>query len=444
MADLLKLRPRVYAKNSKLTITAKNKYSTVHMKLVENEVEETPAVIATQEIKNVKINDKTFTLPLGDDVAPTFVKYMYNKYKPWSKNNTYGKARIEVTMAFGTYVQELSTPFVGTPTASVSLGGFSYSLDSLAKSFDELPDYGSLTSTGFASWISSNCNKKLSFSRAYDTETVHLNPWVNGAPISTITQDQVDVLWVPTDADDHRLSTYAYANNWTNACNDYTLSDGYKNIKIQDMPDRNDVYHLFLNAHSTRMYASVEVLSDTKIRVSWAAPVRYAYMAASQCFNLRGQATDVDNKIYMDVVDSISIQVSAFRRSTNTTDYYKSYNHANNQFSESPGSDCVYLFPESELLTTSTYYNNPNILWPDVLSNIILTSSHEGKYIFECEVPASWAIDSGVQINTWAYVYLQNGEMVRRSNKDIKFLVTNITKKYTQGQFIYRLKLIEK
>ena len=73
------------------------------------------------------------------------------------------------------------------------------------------------------------------------------------------------------------------------------------------------------------------------------------------------------------------------------------------------------------------------------MSEHILTTYKNGKYIIDnINVPAQWAIDNDIHINSGIYVETLNNKKIQKL-----FLVKNIEKSFSAGEFIYKLKLLE-
>ncbi len=439
------LKPNVYAKGANLKIHTHNAYDTVYMQPIPNAIEESPTSVYSQEIISGNIAGESHMFPLTENVAPTFIRTMTNRFTAVVNEYTYAKARIEVIMATGSIDVTLDQPVSGIPTAELTLKGHSYALDKLVKTFEELPSAGTLTyDSNFQNWIIANGERKTSLTKIYDTNDVSLNPWVSRviAYPQYIMGNYIDVSWYNA-ALFHFTPRY---DSWNDASTGnattsgpyqiYTDSNAFVNEKGLTMKDQK----VFITT-------SVSKISDTRFKINWQAPVKYAYMAASRMrHTITGAWTDIDNKIFLDIIESITITLKANKRNTEVTDTYYSLD-AGNHLTSVLKNNYIYSLEPSEVLTLETLNTANGNLWINTLAEQILASSEDGKYIFECEVPVAWARKHNVKIRSRFYVVQQNGEYIKRKTykglEKIMFEVMNITKYYTQNKFIYKLKLIQ-
>lgn len=82
-------------------------------------------------------------------------------------------------------------------------------------------------------------------------------------------------------------------------------------------------------------------------------------------------------------------------------------------------------------------------LWTDTIPYAILDKYVQGKYIVQCDVLASWALQNNIKANTQMQVKLQNGKYIQRGDSICTFEVKNIEKRFKDSEFIYALKLME-
>lgn len=113
--------------------------------------------------------------------------------------------------------------------------------------------------------------------------------------------------------------------------------------------------------------------------------------------------------------------------------------------------DVFFKIPSGRPLLGITYRKLVNTFdgiyetypWTRQLSQMILARRLYGKYVVECTVPATWAIEQDLKINSLVEVVLPNGQYFSRSGNSCYFEVKNIKKIFKNVSFTFQLKLIE-
>lgn len=436
------LTPRIYAKNSKLYINTRNKYDTVQFKPIPNAIKEAPESVYNANIIAGNTNGVNYTLPLGTSGASTFIRTMYSRYVPINTEREFAKARIEVTVMEGEQSVVLDEPISGIPTLDVSVTGRSYVVDPLAKSYEDIPSVGELTSTDtLVAWAMQHGTEKRSLRRSYDSPVVSLNPWVSKIHVYPKVTPDSDIVtkWM----DDDSMIYEATLNSWTdNSIGNATSSGPYNVVALNAIDHAGRA--MSIKDQSITLSNSVQKISDTQFKIKWQVVARYVYMAASRKRTvITGTWSDIDNLVYVDMIDTVNLRLSAVTRNTEPTLVSYSLDAVGN-LSTIAKNNKVYSTETNELsLLDAHYSNNKDYKWIPDLAEAILNSCKNGKYIFECEVPAKWAVEQSVKLRDRFYVVLQNGEYVMREGKKVLFEIMNITKYFAQDKFVYRLKLLQ-
>ena len=100
-------------------------------------------------------------------------------------------------------------------------------------------------------------------------------------------------------------------------------------------------------------------------------------------------------------------------------------------------------FTKNELITSQTYVGSSDVLWTQYMAKHLLTKFENGKYIVECEVPATWALRNDIHINSQLNIQLQDGTYITRGTDTCVFEVKTIEKRFRNTDFIFSLRLME-
>lgn len=454
------LTPRIYSQNFKWAIKPKNKIDT----LVATPVDNTPLADVqsyTQEVTSVTVGDETnVSLPVATSRNYTFINFD-NNYESGAQS-TMCINQVSGVVATGSVLFELSEPLPTMPTAKLCLEGTTYHVNRGSQTHDTLYN---ISFNNLATWIKENANGSDTWTnKSTDTEnrgsyddptlidytasSVPKYGWVRkiipAVSLATVTDrpEEQDVLttWVDQSKSDH----WALTNNWTASGKSGTIlmwpttiyATG--NIKSTQIALRKQVIPIT---------AKVLKIDDYTYRVDYSVPVRYEYMASSQYYTWSLDFSDfrkyhdLDNYCFLDLISKITVELSTQQLNTETYNVSYSLDDSGNLSTTEIKNEHPINFTYNELITSGATWGEQ--LWLEHMSEYLLKTYGDGAYIVECEVPASWALENDVHVNTEMQIKLQNGQLIKRKDTVCTFQVKTIEKTYRDSKFYYALRLME-
>jgi hypothetical protein len=436
----------------KWSLLPKNKIDTVQLTPILNVAGEEQTV-HTETFTDVQVGAETFTLPISNDLAPTHWRNMRNSRWVPFETFTYAKASVECVMATGSRVITLDQAVTGTLSADIVLNGTSSVITRGGSTFDTYPAIDNLAAAqaGLSAWIESNKTVTNSYlSGIYTDNSVWMNPWIRKV-VPVFTEDAVtiptanDILtnWVGTTSTGRTSATF---DSWSED------SSFGKNAEVIEMLPANAVgdpgellaSRLKMRNLSLSIACTVEKIDNYNFRISWSAPVRLSYMAASCERGPLGGTYDVDNSAFVDNISSVTITLYGQPYDTSKVNVTYGYDSEGMLVRDQSGMHPIKIDAEEAFTTGSYYYQAPvQAPWTAYLSDLLLGSYMNGKYIVECDVPAQWALQQSVCINKQMQVCLQDGTFIQHNGTICTFAVKNIEKKFKDSEFTYSLKLME-
>ena len=461
---MLVLQPRNYKLNGKWSLIPQNRIDSVNVSIITNEIAETDEKIHTESFDVVKIGDRDYTLPISNNITPTYFRWMHNKY--WriiQGTSEYAKARVECVMATGSRTFTLEKAIKGVPTVSLNFVGKSSIITRGEGRYSAFPSIDDLKNKDYslATWIESNKNSSSTNpSWQYEDSKLSMNPWVYKV-IPTITYEDgrpaykaeniplyadICTQWANQD-ESFSATSHAHFDGWSEGNN-----IGSKAKKVYMLsPDAHPDYNDFSFAESVALQiadinipleVSIVKNSDYNFTVKWSAPVRFAYLAASQNSDFTGDHEDVDNWAFVDNIERVEVTLSGKPYSEETQDTIYTLDANNKVAKVTAVGDYPINVNDSELLTIKTSIKE-SINWAEYLSTALLRQFQKGKYIIELDVRASWALKNNVSVNTQMQLCLPDGTLLKRQKTVAIFEVKNIEKIFDQNEFIFKLKLME-
>lgn len=447
------LTPREYYRDMKWIIAPKNKIDTVTAKPYVGVLAD-PTNIATKNVTVMSVDGRSVNLPVTNDNKSTHFHMMHNKSDNILFTWNVAKARVEALVASGKVTFTLDEPLAEVPQVKLSFNGNSDIIARGSSSYNTYPNYSELSKETFDlnNWIRSHKNESTANVLPDFTGTqFSLNPWVKEIypyidesypAVGLAPAGNSATLW--NDFSTYPNGTGALYDNWTESVTDaskYPMviampeqvappTDDYVSVKDQCLKMRN----VQLNIST-----SLRKVDDYTYEVSFVAPVRYTYMAASNYGGIAGTEYDLDNYAYVSIVDSIDVSLYASSIDTHTEDI--KYSLKNGVLSEDVSDTYPYNFAENPLIMRNTTWGE--ILWSRKVSEYLLNTYKNGKYVVECTVPARWALLNNIHVDSLTYVKLQNGNYISRKDARCVFRVTNIEKRFQGSAFVYALKLLE-
>lgn len=454
------LTPRIYGQNFKWAIKPKNKIDTLTATPVDN----TPLAEAqsyTKEVTAVTIGtENNVSLPVATSRAYTFVSFD-NNYESGAQS-TMCINQVSGVVASGSVLFELTEPLPSKPTAKLHVEGTTYHVNRGSQTHNTLFNIGI---SDLATWIKTNSSGSDEWTDkstdtenrgTYDDPTLvdYTSSWVpkygwvrHIIPAISLTSTvdrpaEQDILttWVDQSKSDH----WAITDNWTDA-NKSDAAEMWPTV-IYATGDIKST-KIALRCETVPITTKVHKIDDYTYRVDYSVPVRYEYMASSQYYTWSLDFSDfrkyhdLDNYCFLDLISKITIELTTQNLNTETYNVSYSLDASGNLSTEEIKNEHPINFTYNELITSgATWGEQP---WLEHMSEYILKTYGKGAYIVECEVPATWALENNVHINTSMQIKLQNGKFIQRNGVTCTFQVKTIEKIYRDSKFYYALRLME-
>ena len=473
---MLELKPRIYGQTFKWNLLPKNKIDTVLMQPIRNTLKESN-VVATKTIDKVTINGQETNLPISVDltVDSTHKYYSQNDVSTIAWHPTIAKSLVEIYSVQGSTTFTLETPLSKMPTLKVTFNGETSVIDynkyghatylaaianqpSLAKWIDTYKSHAPQIWSGksrdnynrgkYVAETDEDGDVLVDYTKSYVPAYAWVNALYPAGPEDN--KNLTPAKNILTRWNDGKYITvkYGWANlyDWKNInsflnVNVYpsTLKHGDREVTgsrvvSQQLPVEN---------HTAYITFGLIKINDYEYKVNWYIPIRYAYAATSQSWGelfFVPKYTDLESYAFLDRITSLKLDLIA--ESVDTTEQQISYSlDANNELTQNPKNKNIFYFDKNNLITlNSVWVPDP---WTEKMSKYLLTKYKDGAYIVECSVPAKWANENNISINTQMHVYLQDGKQIMRGSTPCVFEVKNIERSYNSDNFVYNLKLME-
>lgn len=446
------LTPRIYKENIQQLGLRQNKVDTVILRPISNYAVDS-RIVHTEVVTSAIVNGTQHALPLNNDITATYFRCIRNEAPGFTafSRNEYAKARIDCVIATGTTICTLSEPILNVPTATLRFVGNSSKIARGNSTYSSFPEYDLLSTQEWsaATWIAQNKTETSdTLTHDYTGDTFKFNPWVrNVVPIGPLgsnapvpTANDVITDWAASGG---ILSHQGVLQNgWEEGGN--ISSSSFAQFTMYSPSDTSIGATNTLRMYDMYLTKNVRVkkLDDYNVEVSWQVPARLAYIAASQELN-PATLKDVDNFAYLDNISEIHIDLSAVPYDTSTQDISLSLTR-NAELSDNVLNEFPLEIDAGEAFTVDSYFNDPSYKWTEELAHAILTRYNSGKYVFKCDVPARWAVQNNVHAGSSLTLQLPSGEMVQKNNRDVTFIVQNISKSFDKNKFVYTLHLKER
>ena len=433
------LTPRIYRQRMKWLIVPKNKIDTITAKPVLNTLSE------SQLVKTIELTD---ALPVDPNAQDTHNCIYYNIN---SSGEYMAVGGISATVISGEINVALDTP-INTPLV------LKMSLDGNTKYINRnkypLVVYLNLPLTQRGKYISDNADGTTSFvdsksndinNKKDEEDNVLVDYTKSTIPNYPFVRTYNDT---ETSGDYHpRVAPADILTDWRSGLYDIpkyenwltyggTSSTGlYGNIT--DEGGKTPEQRIAILKRDINIQYDIVKVDDYNYTIKYAIPVRYVYYAAAAYKNIFGNNITGDSYAFIDLVSKITFDIYAETLSEETQDISYSLDDNNTLTSINIKNKNILNFSKNEFITLGTTYNG--LSWLDEMSEYILTTYKNGKYIIDnINVPAQWAIDNDIHINSGIYVETLNNKKIQKL-----FLVKNIEKSFSAGEFIYKLKLLE-
>ena len=442
---MLILTPRVYRNNMSWAIAPQNKIDTISMSPILNTITGDAAEFHTEKFTTCNVRGANNNLPISNTIAPTHRRTMSNsRYVPF-ETYEFAKARVDVVMATGSRRFTLSTPVNGIPNVSLRLLGTSSVQTRGGSSYNNIPSLSDLKNNNFslAQWVENNkTSTEQSLTWDYSNNSFSTNPWVRNIktyPEETVAND-ILTAWNEVRSE---LRTFAVYQDWQSESN-YALSSSNPSTALpypSNLSGENALTML-LKIYDDRLTMTVSLnrIDSYTYEVTWTAPVRFTYTAASRMRNVVGTSFDVDNWSFVDNITEVDVVLTGKPYNTDKIAISYSLDDAGN-LTENTRNEWPYKIDDSEVITMNSTLNGQD--WKTSISKILLDKYKKGKYIVQCDVPAKWVLQNNVHINTQMQIAQQNNTIISRKNVACVFAVKTITKKFKSNEFYYTLGLME-
>lgn len=499
-----------YAKGLKWKLRRNNAVDTVVFQLLSNDEEE--SVVASGALRTLDYRGNTYSLPLGSQAQPdildavhTHVSIGQGRTCIWH-NGPYDYAWGQVSVLLGekNIPITLSSPVVGNLSLHIDVKGVTTETTTSIESNYKNPRDGNYKSADIVTMIrnnsptvSSEWSNASNYKEYNSANGVDLNPFVsyfiraNGEDTSEANLTPASDLITRWNGYNGSMPLY-----WTCATSEDWYTAYYLDAQQQIGSLRPGNYYQWPAAFydsqggSTfykeqrskgftqsrlKLKRDVNVIDDYHVTISITEPIRLIYSAFAKYNRSDWILVEspgeqfLDAKAFFDDITEISYTLTGYRVSSKATEYSYSLDSFG-ELTESSININVLRIPSSLFMTASSSFPegkikcSPDILagqyvvgysvssstvnWKDFWAKKILYWYKKGKYVVEVEVPALWAIENEIEINTECNIKLPDNTYIGSYENNVlvpsTLVVKNITKIYNNRQFIYRLQLTEK
>ena len=457
----IELTPRIYSKNFRWGVLPRNKIDTFSAEVTLN----TPlgaATNLTQEITDVNVAGNPLALPVALNTPLTHF-LASNNYEE-GQSTTMAINQVSCVVATGSVTFSIAEPLPTMPSAKLHLTGTTYYTNRGALTHEQAA--GAPVGNGLAQWIFTNSTGNTEWTdkstdptnRAeYDDPTlvdytgssVPLFGWVRKLkpagsfiPVSDrnqpVAQDGLTT-WVDQSKSDH----WALTENWSG----YGTAESVQMwpVTLYAKGDMNST-KISLRNRNVPIIVKVIKVDDYTYKVEYSVPVRYEYIASSQYYtSTLGIRTyhDLDSYSFLDRISKITIELVTTQLNTETVNVSYSLGGTAGTLTTDVLNEHPINFVKNELITSQAYVGSSTVLWTNYMANHLLTKFENGKYIVECEVPATWALRNDIHINSQLKIQLQDGTYIARNSNVCVFEVKTIEKRFRNTDFIFSLRLME-
>ena len=436
-AERMTLTPRVYKPQAKLSLSSDCRIDTVYMQPIDNTLDDEDTVLHTEKVAEVYVNNSKVSLPLSDTTPSTHWRYLHNNSNVSLVSYEYAKSRMECVMASGSVTVKLDRAFKGTPTARINLQGTTNASERGALTYDATPTSANLGSSGYnlTNWIKQKTTTKAdTLTWEYGNETVSLNPWVRNVVTDLSTTD-ADVL---TDwAKEISLRSCAVLNGW------YGETSFSKDAPYFVMKPPSSYLSIRMQNLSLSKVCTVTKVNDYTFNVSWTAPVRVTYFAASRSRGAFGGGQDLDNWAFVDNITQVSIELVGKELSDESIELSYSYDDADDLTSTALKNKYPVSIEKCELFTRHSKLGSHDLAREKAA--LRLDYYDHPVQVFTCSVSALWAIKNKITVGNSFQILHLNGEPVKNYRGSVStFILTNIEKRFSSSADEYDLKLLER
>lgn len=487
------LKASEYLKGMKYSIVTKNNYDTLAGKLMFNTAS-TDILVATEDV--------TIT-PSWDDNFTREINQRNNSfgYRFGSTNHRYNMAvsNVAVQMASTTIqFRNLTTPITSGAYVKLTFSGTTYKIPRGNNfSYNDVTDtyVNAKQLSNFiknhnrredSSWSSNN-----SSSVDYSEMKLNMFAWVKKAIKSSLSSEQ----WVDPEGDEYAnhkpeasdiLTTWAggvAGSTWglasyrfaTNCSKHYTSGGGYvasfdgdwyyngeavrfpatyPNPLATNTTDYDDgmialamknplIQSVAYKENYEYITTSIRKIDDYNFDVIITYPKKYQYVAASRYMqrNWLGIVTmvDLDSYAFEDFITNMHVELYGTVLDENSEDFSNSLNVVGGIVD--PSNKNILNLSNNELLTKGATWSGRS--WKDTVVEYILERYRKGLSIIELDVPAEFAIENDIKINSAFQIKLLDNTLAERGYRIATYEVKNITKVYNNSQFTWNLKLLE-
>ena len=449
--ELLTLSPREYLSTAKLALPDNCRVDTVLMQPLSNQLAEEASVLHTEEITDVFVEATKYSLPVSSSMQSTHWRYLHNDTQVAFSKHNFAKSRMECIMAEGSCVITLDRVPKDLPTVRIRLQGTTKSIPRGTATYDAYPTKTDLSSKTFllSNWLdtqSTSSDAKLSWS--YDGDRVSMNPWIRNVVAPDLNAPPTDADIVTTWADPSLI-----ARNSATLAGWYGSASFGAGSELFDMLPTNpsgtsmvEAYACAIRMQNLSLVSSstIEKISENTFRVTWKAPVRVSYAAASRTRGPLGGWYDLDNFAFVDYVTKVSVELIGQELSTDTIDIGYSKDANGNMTSTALKNVYPVSLEKCELFTTET--KQLDKLATVERARVWLQFYDHLVHTFVCTVPAEWAIKHKISVGTHNFYVVQpNGNLVQDYLAlTATFALVNIEKRLEKSSYVYELKLIER
>lgn len=474
------LKASEYLKGLKYNLMAKNNYDTLSGKVMIN-----------RDSSDTLISTDTITITPSWDSDFTRQAYQKN-YSMGNRNNWYDLAHSNVAVRMATQTiqfHNLTTPIVANPYVKLTFAGTTYKIDR-GNNFtleDIHPIYKDAAQV--SNFIRTHADVETdtwtgnSDSVDYDSNKLNMFAWVKRAVLSnardmtTLALDGTDEYENNKPAVADILTTWAGGVNGMEGCrccqNCPSNESPFSSLRMGGSWYYNDVEIRFPNTYPNPIkdmdtnaplttpyrnalyqsvayqeiyeYITINIIKydEYNFDVQITYPEKYQYVAASRyvklgIFSVISEVGQLESYAFTDFIESIQVDLYGTTYDENTEDFSNSLQ--DDSIIDGKNGNILKL-DNNELITKDATWSGTN--WKTKATQEILSRYEKGLTTIELTVPASYAIENNIKINSPFYIKTTDNELIERGYRVAAYDVKNITKTYNDEQFTWTLKLLE-
>lgn len=441
----IKLTPDIYSKGLKWNLRRENQIDTFTFSLYYfNEV---ATNLDSRTITSVVYKNQTVSLPLSDnnhtaEFSSDCHAMVGKGYTSVYENGPYVMAKGFVMIYFAsfTFNLTLSEP-MNSLNVQLILNGVTKVAQTKSWSSYFNPEDKNKNSQDIVSFVDSNLDHQDNFSgdSAYVTYSQYEfsgNPFIKKLVPANNDKDHpnypdpsyIITKWTPSAV--HATGTCAQDPLWTHTSwNDNNPSQNTLNNNAAGTekmwpaeltgalwPTYQRISLLKRNAKV--ITRNVTKINDYQYRITCWVPIKYIYMAAARANHYAGSIGPIPYEgeeltgalAFYDMISSITCSTVGYKYADSYQEYSYSLNEDGDAVTTEAKNTSALKIPQNNFIKSDTRI--AGTLWENYWPKKILDAYKRGRYVVSCIVPADWALDNNIQVNSKLNIVLPNNQYI--------------------------------